>query len=301
MDIPKVGFGTFELPNDATTTEIVRYAIEEAGYRHIDTAQAYFNEEAVGAAIRDCIARGVVKREELFVVTKLWCTDYAPEDVEPALRASLKRLGLDYVDLYLMHQMFRLERADTIFPMKDGKLCIAPNSACETYKAMQPLVEKGLAKHIGVSNWNIEMLEKLRCTPGVTIQPYANQIEVHLYQQVEAMIHYCEWRGIYITAWGPLGRGKAYPVVVLDDPVLNEVAKEVGQSPANVELKFIEELSPRMTILVKSKDKGRVKSNNHLDFKLTAEQIEKLKKRNRAQPLFNRLKDWGIDINGDLW
>ena len=301
MEIPKVGFGTFQLPNDTTTTEIVRYAIEEAGYRHIDTAQAYGNEEAVGAAIRDCISRGVVKREELFIVTKLWCTDYAPEDVEPALRASLKRLGLEYIDLYLMHQMFRLERRDSLFPIENGKLCIAPNSAVETYKAMQPLVEKGLTRHIGVSNWNIEMLEKLRFTPGVTIQPYANQIEVHLYQQAEAMIHYCEWRGIYITAWGPLGRGRAYPVVVLDDPVLNEVAAEKGESVANVELRFIQDLSPRMTILVKSQDKGRVKQNNHLDFTLSPEQMQKLRQRNRALPLFNRLEEWGIDVNGDLW
>ena len=297
-----VGYGTYLMPNDETTTVAVKQAIK-AGYRSIDTARVYANEEAVGKGIREAIAEGIIKREEIFVTTKLWLQDFAPEDVEPACRASLERLGLEYVDLYLMHNCFRIKKTpDTTWPTDaDGRLIVVENNPFETYKAMQKLVEQGLVKHIGVSNWKIELLEELRLTEGVTIMPYANQIEVHLYQQQEPMRDFCMKHGIRVMAYAPLGRGREEHFVVIDDPVLNEVAKEINKPVACTELRFVLQLSPNMTLLVKSKQEDRIKQNLSLDFTLSEDQVNRLKKRNRAEGHHLRSFKQNIDPIGNVW
>ena len=303
QDIPALGLGTWLSPDDAVTTEAVRYAIEEAGYRHIDCAAAYGNEQCVGAALADLFSRGVVKREEVWITSKLWCQEFDPADVERACRESLRKLQLDYLDLYLIHWPFKVERREgDFFPMRGpNEFAIVPNDIVETYKAVQKLVELKLVRHIGVSNFSIALLEKIRFAEGIHIQPYTNQVEMHLYMQNEALIRYCEFRGMKVTGWGCLGRGasKKGGVVVLEDPVLNEVAKEIGRPVASVLIRFQQQLSPCVSVLAKSVTKERIKSNNELDFTLNEDQMTRLRKRERCLRLTNRLEKWGIDVFAD--
>lgn len=301
--IPNIGLGTWLSPSDATTIEAVRYAIEEAGYRHVDCAAAYGNEEAVGVAIKDVLTRNVVKREELWITSKLWCQNFSPEEVETACRDTLKKLQLEYIDLYLIHWPIGIEKnSETYFPMRsENEIAAVPNNILDTYRAMEKLVDLNLVRHIGVCNFPIAMLEKIRFAPGIRIQPYANQVEFHLYMQNEALIRYCDFRGIVVTGWGCLGRGTSGSIRTLEDPVLLEVANELGKPAANVHLRFLQQLCPRGSVLAKSVTKERIMSNKQLDFSLSDEQMEKLKKRERCLRLTNRRTKWGIDIFGDCW
>lgn len=262
--IPSVGLGTYQVTKDERGIEAVRYAIEEAGYRHIDCAYLYMNESTIGKALHGVLSRGVVKREDLWITSKLWVTDYDPKKVESACRRSLRDLQLDYLDLYLIH-----EPSDA-------------NSIIKTWKAMEKLVSLGLCKHIGVSNFEIDLMEKLRVAPGVTMQPYANQVELHLYLQQLDLIKYCQNRNIFITGFSCLGApGYISPKcpALLKDEVLNAIAKDIKRTPAQVELRFLLELGPNVSVLAKSMTPERIRSNLQLDFDLSQEQIDRLKAR----------------------
>ena len=301
--IPRVGLGTWKSPNTNEVTEAVRYAIEEAGYRHIDCAAIYMNEKAVGDAIKDVISRGVVKRSDLWITSKLWNADHAPEDVENACRKTISDLQCDYLDLYLIHNPMAFRKGDC--PSLEDVKKPYPTvdiPIVDTWKAMQPLVEKGLVRHIGVSNFTIELMEKLRYAEGVTIQPYANQVECHLYMQQGALAQYLRSRGIMLTAYSPLGSmdsGITKGVNILKDPVLLEVANELNQTPAAVELKFLLELSPNIQVIPKSVTKSRIKENNQLNFELSESQMQRLIKRERCTRFANFYEFFGIDVTGD--
>lgn len=160
--IPRFSLGTWKSPNDQVVINAVRYAIEEAGYRHIDCAAVYQNEANVGVALHDVLSRGVVKREEPWITSKLWNQYHHAEDVEAACRKTLNDLQLEYLDLYLIHWLIPFEKADNPFPSgPDGTVLVDKSvDIHETWKALEKPVEKKLVRHIGVSNFTIELLEK---------------------------------------------------------------------------------------------------------------------------------------------
>lgn len=307
MEIPRIALGTYALGDDEKINEPIRYAIEELGYRHLDCAEFYLNEKAVGTALKHVFDNGKVKREDIWVTSKIWNHHHRPEDVEKCCRQSLKDLQLDYLDLYLIHWPCTFADTPDNNPMPfdeaTGKMKIDNNrSVLDMWPEMEKLVSSGLVKHIGVSNFSIELLERFRFDPRVKIQPYCNQVECNLYMQQEALRMYCEFRGMYLECYSPLGSGswkqKGQPNL-LGDPVLCEVANEIGRTPGAVELKFLLQLSPKIVILPKSSNPTRQKENICLDFTLNDDQMERLKKCERCYRYIHDARDWGVNVHGD--
>ena len=300
--IPRIGLGTWKSPNNDLVTESVRYAIEEAGYRHIDCATLYQNEKNVGKGIKDVLSRGVVKREDLWITSKLWSTDHHKEDVESACLKSIKDLNAEYLDLYLIHWPISFKHnGDELFPIdENGRVAVDETvSIHEAWKAMEKLVEKKLVRHIGVSNFTIEMLEKLLHFEDLKIKPFAVQVECHLYYQQEALLEYCAKRGIIVQGYATLGSGDFAPP---EAPcLLKDIAKKVGKSPAQVELQFLYQLDANLIILVKSVHQNRIKENIQREFKLSDDQMERLKKRDRCYRYYDSKLAWGIVVFGDHW
>lgn len=305
-NIPRIALGTWKSPKNAVT-ESVRFAVEEAGYRHIDCAKLYDNEKEIGVALHDLLSRGVVKREELWITSKLWNTDHSPDLVESACRQTLADLQVDYLDLYLMHWPMSFPHVDEFWPFSDSsrtKVQLVDIPIIETWKAMENLVEKKLVKRIGVSNFTVELLEKFLLS-DIKILPYANQVEQHLFLQQEALIEFCSKRNIivegYRTLGGPIDSRKANNPVVLENPVLNEVAKETGKTPAQVELKFLLSLDNNNVVLAKSDKPERIKSNIDLNFELSDDQIQRLKTQNRCIRLCEVVDRYGVAVFCDHW
>lgn len=304
--IPRIGLGTWK----AATNEVgesIKFAVESAGYRHIDCAFVYQNQKEVGAALHDLFTRGVVKREEIWITSKLWSTDHSPEHVEEACRQTLADLQIEYLDLYLIHWPMSFPHGGELWPFEDEnktKLKLVNIPIIDTWKAMEKLVEKNLVKRIGVSNFTVELLEKLLCS-DIKIRPYANQVEQQLFLQEEALLEFCEKQNIifegYRTLGGPASSRKPNYPVVLENEVLNEVAKETGRTPAQVELKFLLSLGKDSVVLAKSSNKERISQNIDLNFELTEDQIQRLKSQNRCLRFTETYDRWGVDVFTDHW
>ncbi|XP_076729075.1 aldo-keto reductase family 1 member C4-like isoform X2 [Callospermophilus lateralis] len=260
--IPGLGFGTYK-PQEVSkskTTEATKIAIE-AGFRHIDCAYAYQVEEEVGLAIRSKIADDTVKREDIFYTSKLWSTFHRPELVQSCLKRSLKKLHFDYVDLYLIH---------------------IPTAM----KAMEKCKDAGLARSIGVSNFNRRQLEMILNKPGLKFKPVCNQVECHVYHNQRKLLDFCKSKDIVLVAYGALGtqRYKQWvdqnSPVLLDDPVLGALAKKHKRSPALIALRY--QLQRGVVVLAQSLKKSEIKENIQVfDFELTEEDMKVLDGLNR--------------------
>lgn len=243
--IPQLGYGVFRVPNEATV-RAVRTAIE-CGYRSIDTASLYGNEAGVGEALATC----GVPREDLFVTTKLWNDDQGYESTFHAFEASLRRLRLDYVDLYLIH-----------WPVPAHDLYV------ETWKAFVELQQEGLVRAIGVSNFEAEHLERVIAETGVT--PAINQVELHPYLQQVGLRREHERLGVLTEAWSPLGQG-----LELEDPAIVEIAQAHGRTPAQAIIRW--HLQIGNVVIPKSVTPSRIRENiDVFDFGLSEQELESL-------------------------
>ena len=251
IKMPMEGFGVFQVPDGKVTEQAVMDAVD-TGYRLIDTAAAYMNEEAVGKAIAKKIADGTVKRENLFITTKVWVQDAGYEATKKAFKTSLKKLGLDYLDLYLFHQ-----------PMGDYY---------GSWRAMEELYKGGRIRAIGVCNCYPHILTDL-CIHS-EIVPAVNQVELHpFFQQPEALKTMKEF-GVTPEAWGPFAEGKHD---IFKNPLLTSIAEKYGKSAAQVILRW--NVQRGVVVIPKSVHKNRMEQNIDIwDFKLADDDMAEISK-----------------------
>ncbi|MBN3301089.1 A1A1A dehydrogenase, partial [Amia calva] len=239
--MPLIGLGTWKsLPGQVKQAVLIAL---DSGYRHIDCAAAYGNEQEVGQAMWERVGpEKLIKREDVFVTSKLWNTKHHPEDVEPACKKSLADLGLHYLDLYLMHWPMAFQRGDEVMPRReDGTIQYADTHYRDTWKAMEQLVDKGLVKAIGLSNFNAKQTDEiLRICRH---KPVVNQVECHPYLTQKQLLTHCHDRGVALTAYSPLGspdRPWATPgePQLLNDPQILAIAGQYGKTPAQVLIRW---------------------------------------------------------------
>lgn len=306
FSIPSLGLGTMLLDN---IPQSIHSAIS-LGYRRFDCAPVYFNEDRIGDALANEISLGNVKREELYLVSKLPSPFHRREHVELAIRKSLNDLRVDYLDLYLIHwpTAFKFVPIDPtkrgyenedIDDSNNGKN-IDPNvSVEETWSAMEELVEKGLVKEIGVSNFPVSLLHELlaRCK----IKPSVNQVELHPYLQQNNLIKYCQKRGIHTQGYSPIGSpgyAEAGEPEILKDPILNEIATSRGISVAQVCLLWgLQRGNGNISLNIKSSSTERQKENLEIldGVMLTENELERIASLERGYRYF-RPEDWWGDM-----
>jgi alcohol dehydrogenase (NADP+) len=228
--IPALGFGTL-IPDSSVTITATKDALQ-AGFRHFDCAERYRNEGEVGEVLKAALAAGTVAREDIFVTTKLWNTNHRPERVGPALKGSLDRLGLDYVDLYLMHTPFAFAPGDDQDPRDENGNIIYDDGVTllDTWGAMENLVDHERARAIGMSDISLDALSPLH--DNARIKPAVVQVEAHPYLPETELLQFCESKGVVFLAFAPLGHGiKPGP---LEDPVVSAIAARLEKTPAQI-------------------------------------------------------------------
>lgn len=259
--LPMLGLGTWK-SKPGEVYEAVKEAIR-AGYRHIDCAHIYGNEGEVGRALEEAMAEGV-KREDLWITSKLWNSSHHPENVKPALQTTLKNLRLDYLDLYLMHWPVA-HKADVVFPKSaDDLIRLGELPVSATWGGMEGGVDDGLTRHIGVSNFSVHKLKGL--LESARIKPAMNQIELHPYLQQNAMLDFCGKNGVHLTAYSPLGSSDrpegmkaADEPVLLEDTVIKGIAERHRASPAQVLIAWA--LQRGTAVIPKSVNPQRIRQN----------------------------------------
>ncbi|MGC1906920.1 MAG: aldo/keto reductase [Candidatus Acidiferrum sp.] len=228
--IPALGFGTL-IPDAAATISATKDALH-VGFRHFDCAERYRNEREVGEALQAGLAAGGIAREDIFVTTKLWNTNHRPERVGPAFEGSLERLGLTYLDLYLIHTPFAFQPGDEQDPRDQNGNIIYDDGVTliDTWRALESLVDHGTCKAIGLSDITLEQL--LPLYDSARVKPSVVQVESHPYLPETELLEFCRQKGIVFLAFAPLGHGVgAGPLV---DPVISAIAARVRQTPAQV-------------------------------------------------------------------
>lgn len=253
--MPALGFGTL-IPDPKETKLATGYALK-AGFRHFDCAERYRNESEVGEALQEGMASEGIAREDIFVTTKLWNTNHRPERVEAAFDGSLKRLRLDYLDLYLIHTPYAFRPGDDQDPRDENGDVIydKDTTLLDTWKAMESLVDKGKCRAIGLSDITLADLKPLY--EAARIKPAAVQIESHPYLPETELLEYCKERNIVFLAFAPLGHGiKPGP---LEDPAVLAVAARVGKTPAQVLLAWA--VQRGTALLTTPRTEARAKEN----------------------------------------
>lgn len=274
--MPIFGLGTYQSrPGE------VEAAVMEAinlGYRHIDTAFFYQNEKEIGQAVQTKIKDGTVKREDLFITTKLWNNFHKESSVVPTCKKSLENLGLSYVDLYLVHWPFAFQEGGDLLPRNEnGDLLMSDTDYLETWKGMEECARLGLTRSIGISNFNQDQITRLLSV--AEIKPVNNQVEVNVNVNQKPLIEFCNKHNITITGYSPLGQpgNKAGIPTGLDNPVVIELSKKYNKTPAQIILRYV--LQQGVAIIPKTVTSSRLKENmNIFDFSLTNEEMASIDK-----------------------
>ncbi|XP_060531082.1 1,5-anhydro-D-fructose reductase-like [Cylas formicarius] len=287
LEMPVIGLGTWR-----ASPEEVQNAVTialECGYRHIDTAFNYNNEDAIGNALKSWIDSGKGTREDLFITTKLPNFGNRPTDVERFLKMSLKRLQLDYVDLYLVHMPFSFhcnEASLTPLVNEDGTFSLENSDLVDVWKAMEEQVERKRTRAIGVSNFNEDQLRKIY--ESAKIKPSVLQVELHAYLQQKKLREFCQKLNVAVTAYSPLGSPganahfstkynyslKDFPDI-LGHPDVKEISQKYAKSPGQILLKHL--VQQNVIVIPKSGNRDRIRENMDLfDFELSKEDLDKL-------------------------
>jgi alcohol dehydrogenase (NADP+) len=275
--MPALGLGTWKA-GEGEAKKAVYTAIKE-GFRHIDCAEMYQNQKEVGEGIRKALDEGICQRDDLWITSKLWNSDHKAEDVEKALKRILDQLGLDYLDLFLIHWLVAFKPGVTM--PESGDDFLSPDEAplTDTWKAMAKCQEKGLTRHIGVSNFNESHLKTVMNAGPV---PEMNQVELHPYLQQRDLHRFCLDHEINMTGYSPLGSGdrpegmkKDDEPVLYENDVIKEIAEEKDCSPFQVLIAW--GLNRGTAVIPKSTDPDHIEKNlQALEIELTAEDMEKI-------------------------
>jgi diketogulonate reductase-like aldo/keto reductase len=285
--IPALGFGTL-IPDPTETKKAVKAALE-VGFRQFDCAERYRNEKEVGEAMKEALRNGKIRREELFVGTKLWNNNHRPERVKPAFEASLKKLQLDYVDLYLIHTPFAFKPGEEQDPRdEDGKVIYDEGvTLLDTWRALENLMDQGRCKTIGLSDIGLEKVQEI--FESARIKPAVVQVESHPYLPQWDLLDFCKKKGIVLHAFAPLGHGIEPKLV--EDPVITTISKRLKKTPAQVLLAWA--LQRGTAPITTSKNSNRIKENFDVSA-LPEDATKEIREGIKTQYRYNPVTETGI-------
>lgn len=287
--IPVIGLGTYSEPYltpKGACEKAVKFALD-VGYRHIDGAFVYKNEHEVGKAIREKIAEGKLRREDIFYCGKLWVTHLLPKMVYPGLERTFKTLQLDYVDLFIIEMPIAFKPGDDPYPKdENGKYIYHSVDLCATWEALEACKDAGLVKSIGVSNFNRRQLELILSKPGLKYKPVSNQVECHPYFTQPKLLKFCQQHDIVIVAYSPLGTSRnplwvnvATPAL-LEDSLLNSLGKKYNKTAAQIVLRF--NVQRGVVVIPKSFNPERIQENFQIfDFCISEEDMKAIEALNK--------------------
>jgi diketogulonate reductase-like aldo/keto reductase len=285
--IPALGFGT--LIPDPVATRVATKAALEAGFRLLDTSERYRTEREVGEAMQEVFKEGKIKREDVVVVTKLWNTNHRPERVKPAFEASLKKLQLDFVDLYLIHTPFAFQPGEEQDPRDaNGKVIYDKTvTLLDTWRALEALVDEGKCKAIGLSDVNLEQAKGI--FDAARIKPAVVHVESHPYLPEWELLNYCKKNGIVLQAFAALGH--SMEPKLLDDPVITAIARRINKTPAQVLLAWA--IQRGTALLTTSKTPPRIKENFEVSA-IPEDAVQEISEGIKSRVRFNAVVDTGV-------
>ncbi len=285
--IPALGFGT--LIPDPVATRVATKAALEAGFRLLDTSERYRTEKEVGEAMQEVFKEGKIKRNDVVVVTKLWNSNHRPERVKPAFEASLKKLQLDFIDLYLIHTPFAFQPGEEQDPRDaDGNVIYDKTvTLLQTWRALEGLVDEGKCKAIGLSDVSLEQVKGI--FDAARIKPAVVHVESHPYLPEWELLNYCKENGIVLQAFAALGH--SMEPKVLEDPVITAIARRVNKTPAQVLLAWA--IQRGTALLTTSKTPARIKENFEVSA-IPEDSVREISERIKSRVRFNGVVETGI-------
>jgi len=285
--MPALGFGTL-IPDPLATKQAITTALE-VGFRHFDCAERYRNEQAVGDAMQGMFRAGNIRREDVFVTTKLWNNNHRPERVKPAFEASRQRLQVDYVDCYLIHTHFSFQPGNEQDPRDDhGQVIYDPGvTLVETWRALERLVDEGRCKSIGLSDVSLPQVQDI--VDAARIKPAVVEVESHPYLPQWDLLDFCHQHGIVLLAFAALGH--AMEPKLLDDPVINTIAQRVHKTPAQVVLAWA--VQRGTALLTTSTTPRRIQENFDVST-LPEDAMQEIRDTVRTRVRFNIVVETGV-------